>query len=649
MTIRSLILVVITGFIANLASAQTDSLRRLDGVVITGDRLATFSVGNRVERIDSSLVGILEHSNLGNVLSRYSSANIRSYGISGLSTASLRGAGASHTTVLWNGISLQSPASGELDLTLIPSAFIDDVSVQLGGSSTLYGSGAIGGTIHLNNDDSNFGDGLTLGVNQTIGSFGTNYSRVSAKVSMDKVISSVKLFRNTADNDFTFINDFVAGRPEQHTQHAGIDQFGILQENYFKLNENNTLKLRWWYQDNEVQIPSPSSVSRVSEAVQMDEFLRLNAEWEHNGERVSVIARTAYLKHDLRYEDPLIDLISNSQVSSFISEVESRVALGRTAINVGINNTYDQSSSDGFGTFEPDRNRTALFSSAKFKSPNQRFNSVLSGRVEQVDGDLTPFVPSFGFEFFPVDGMSLRGNIARNYNIPTFNQLHWAGVGGVGNPNLRPETGWSQEIGLGYFPREGLWGDGLSFEADLTYYNSNITDWILWAPISGSDWSPQNLISVWSRGVETVLKTAYRTKGMTLDVTANYNYTRTTNEEVAENASEEQVGKQLIYVPLHSGNVNLNATWNRVSFNYAHNWFGKQYTTADNLEVYALDGYQVGNVALSYPFNTGGMRWLVKGLINNIWNENYQVRSARHMPLRNYQLSLILQFKTKPN
>ena len=79
----------------------------------------------------------------------------------------------------WNGIPINSVASGLTDLRLLPSNGFNNLGISYGGNSTIFGSGSVGGTIHLNNipiftklNNSNF----------TIekGSFGLNTNSLSA-------------------------------------------------------------------------------------------------------------------------------------------------------------------------------------------------------------------------------------------------------------------------------------------------------------------------------------------------------------------------------------------------------------------------------------------------------------------------------------
>ena len=62
----------------------------------------------------------------------------------------LRGSGSKYTLMLYDGVPLLNPAGlGGYDLRLLSSAGLRSVEVMRGSHSTLYGSGAVGGVIHL--------------------------------------------------------------------------------------------------------------------------------------------------------------------------------------------------------------------------------------------------------------------------------------------------------------------------------------------------------------------------------------------------------------------------------------------------------------------------------------------------------------------
>ncbi|MDQ3048949.1 MAG: Plug domain-containing protein, partial [Bacteroidota bacterium] len=126
-------------------SPDPDSSLQLNVVEVSGSRQTVFSSGNKTETLDSLLLEKY-NTNLADILINESQIFIKSYGLGSLATTSFRGAGSSHTAVLWNGFNLQSPMNGLLDVSLVPSGFIKNIQIQYGGSGALWGSGAVGGT-----------------------------------------------------------------------------------------------------------------------------------------------------------------------------------------------------------------------------------------------------------------------------------------------------------------------------------------------------------------------------------------------------------------------------------------------------------------------------------------------------------------------
>jgi len=129
-----------------------DTLIHLDETEVAAPRYRTFSAGHSILQADSTALARYSQNGLDHLLSRQTGIFIKNYGPGILATSSLRGGSAGQTALVWNGFSLQSPATGQTDLALIPVFFTDDAGVQYGGGSALWGSGSMGGAIHLNNN-----------------------------------------------------------------------------------------------------------------------------------------------------------------------------------------------------------------------------------------------------------------------------------------------------------------------------------------------------------------------------------------------------------------------------------------------------------------------------------------------------------------
>ncbi|MBV8670770.1 MAG: TonB-dependent receptor, partial [Candidatus Eremiobacteraeota bacterium] len=75
---------------------------------------------------------------------------VQQYGTFGqLSTVALRGASAAQTLILINGQPVNEADTGSFDFSSLPVNVIDHIEVVQGGSSTLYGSAAMGGVVNI--------------------------------------------------------------------------------------------------------------------------------------------------------------------------------------------------------------------------------------------------------------------------------------------------------------------------------------------------------------------------------------------------------------------------------------------------------------------------------------------------------------------
>lgn len=617
--------------------AQTISVdtNQLKSVEVSSSRSNKFSSGNKTEILDSTILSRYSSNNLADLLANQSQIFIKSYGLGSLATTSFRGAGSGHTAVLWNGFNLQSPMNGQLDVALVPVHFLSDVKLQYGGSGALWGSGAVGGTIQLNNT-ALFNKGITVNAVSSFGSFSDNQQQAGVELSTKRVVSSYKWFTHSAKNDFPFINTAQYGKPEQKQSNAELEEYGFFQENYFYINKYQKLNTRLWHQFNNRNIP-PSMTQNKNTANQKDEFWRATTEWQRTGEKLTLLARLAYFDENLIFLDPTISLNSQSHTKVTIVEGESRFSITKLdLVNIGINNTFSKAFFQDY-IINPYQNRFALFANYKIHTPKNKWNFVLSARQEFIENKTIPLVVSAGFEGTLLKYFFIKANAAQHYRIPTFNDLYFQGQGGKGNPVLKPEIGWSEEGSLIHKYRYM----NTSWELAATAFNRNIDNWILWIPVSSSVWSPKNIMEVWSRGVEYKLDFRYITGRFNIQLSGMYNYILSTNEKAAT-PTDVSLNKQLIYVPIQNSQGEISILYKGFSICYHQMYTGYRYTTSDNEEY--LEPYSVGNVTVSEVFSISYIKMKLFFNINNIWNKTYQVMAYRAMPLINYQFGLTLYF-----
>jgi len=350
----------------------------LDEVEITANRLLNFTTGSKIQRIPTTEIKTYNTSNLSELFSEITPMSIKSYGISGVSSVSLRGMSTKHTAVIWNGINLQSSMNGGVDMNSFPTFLIDEISIQHGGESALFGSGAVGGIIHLNSAPS-FNQGLDISYTQHIGSFNNFFEGVKFNYSNSKLASSTRIYHLASKNDFEFVNTQQFGTPTVKQENSAENKYGILQSNALKIGTNQKISINIWAQSHYQEIPSMTTSSE-SEQNQNTDIVRLSAMYNINGKRSSWYSRFYYNYFAQVYKDPMLSLVSEMNTYTFLGELENKTALGdHLILNTGLNYVNDRVNTPNYG-LDRYRNKTALYSSLKFYNTQKTFTAIGSVR-----------------------------------------------------------------------------------------------------------------------------------------------------------------------------------------------------------------------------------------------------------------------------
>ncbi|MCK4749517.1 MAG: TonB-dependent receptor, partial [Bacteroidales bacterium] len=251
-----------------------------------------------------------------------------------------------------------------------------------------------------------------------------------------------------------------------------------------------------------------------------------------------------------------------------------------------------------------------------------------------------PVMPSAGFRYKVLTGKAfyLKGNLSRNYNLPSLNDLYW--IPG-GNPDLRPENSINGDLSL-EFSRAGK---QLVYHGSINGFATRVEDWILWKPGPYGHWEAENLALVFSRGMDLQLGSDMAMGNWLLTLKANYAYTRSTNEGIVRSTDLSR-GKQLIYIPVHSSNAFLNLARSGYFLNWSISYTGRRYTQPSNEEngyLDDLDPYTLQDLHLGKTWSIGQSNAALRFTVYNIFNISYQAVRSRPMPMRNYSLTLSLE------
>jgi len=232
------------------------------------------------KRVKLDSITLIPHlsSDLSTILSEYSTVFIKSYGNGTLATPSFRGTTAQHTQVEWNGINLNSPMLGQIDLSLVPVSQFDGIEILYGAAGLSRTSGAFGGVINLvtNPDWNNIADVI---VAQTIGSFDNYTTNVNAAIGTRSFQSHTKFNYSSGLNDFPYYNDYLGEYVNQ--QNASFKIYGISQEFFWKLKDKHLFNAKIWYSHSKRNLPPTTSNFDTSNLEkELDKALRAVIEYK---------------------------------------------------------------------------------------------------------------------------------------------------------------------------------------------------------------------------------------------------------------------------------------------------------------------------------------------------------------------------------
>lgn len=598
-------------------------------VSVVESRSSKFAVGSQLFTIDSTQLASHQGQSLTEVLQFESGIYLKHYSPGNLASTSFRGGSSSQTSLTWNGFNISSPLNGIFDLSLFPVQTFDELKIQPGASSALWGSGAVGGSIHLGHKPQ-FKEHFNLGAGAQIGSFGFHSENVSLDFGNKRLSHRLIVTEQSAENDFQYVNPFT-GQKETQRNNAS-KTWGILSENFIKINTKNLWSLNWWYQESDREIPPSLFETALNQ--QTDDISRLTSEWIHQFKKASLKIRGAWFSEQQDYHNLTGDTSFYNNSQALIGEIEYNLkAKRRLNIDLGVNQTSYQGDVQSFRRDPIWQHRQSIFAGISKQFFNKLDVSAML-RQEFLDGNRVPFVYTIGLSWAITKNLIIKGQHSKVYRNPTLNDFYWSPGG---NLNLMAEDGNAQELSL-------VWKTSFTkfqWQTTISAFNRNIQNWIIWQPEAGI-WSPNNLLEVWSRGVETNSNIGWKKGKMEIRLRLITNYILSTNEK-ARNNTDESVGKQLIYTPTYSGTGGLDLKYANFLVRYTHSYTGYTYTASDHSEW--LDPYKLGSLYLAYRANWKKANTSLFFRINNIWNEDYQVVRNRLMPSVSYSIGINLNLK----
>ncbi|MBL80214.1 MAG: TonB-dependent vitamin B12 receptor [Nitrosomonadaceae bacterium] len=616
------LLVIAVLYLSVLGAALAENGNSRKAVIITANRTAQTAdeILSSVTVISRKDIERRQVRSVVDLLRGTQGISIANYGGPGKSTSVfIRGTESDHILVLIDGVRAGSATSGGAAYENIPIEQIERIEIVRGPRSSLYGSEAIGGVIHIFTRKSRK-EGLTPSFSISGGSYSTFAGSAGLAGRKKNGWFNINIsgkntngFNSCTGKSFPNGAGCYTNEPDKDGYHnvAGSFRAGYLFKNGLNIETN--------FLQSSGKNNYDGTFSNKSELTQRIfggkalyspfPFWRIT----FTGGRSRENSR---------------DFLGKKYTSRFNSRRDTITLQNDFTLNkshlltVGADYKKDNvSSSEDFTVTS--RNNWGVF--AQHQATVFKQNLELSIRYdenEQFGGNVTGGV---GWGYTVTEWLRLTASFGTAYKAPTFNELYYPGYS---NANLRPEESLSFELGTSGKIKQANWA--------FNIYETQISDLIAY---DATIFAPNNINKVKIRGFEGMIST--RIKGW--QISTNLTLLDPQNKSYGVNR-----GNILPRRAKQSFRLDVNRKFDKftlfgLSFNESRIGtqllvVGQRYDDLANIR--KLGSYVKLDIHGEYKMN---QNWLLQGRIENISNERYETASFYNQPGRNFFITLRYQ------
>ncbi|EMB49481.1 outer membrane vitamin B12 receptor BtuB [Vibrio mimicus] len=484
---KSLLAIILASLLTPISYLHASEAQPQETVVVTANRFeqAESSVLTSISVVTKADIEKLNVTSALDILKTLPGVEVNSQGGKGqISSIFLRGTSSKHTLVLVDGVKINSATAGGASLGLIPAFAIEQIEVVRGPRAAIYGSDAIGGVIHIKT----IPDSRETKHDANLGYGNDDHSSLAWR--------STGQLNDSTQASFVFSDEKSDGYRVNEVAPSS-DSHGFQSQTLFGALRHD-INDAWYVQFNGYQLSSDVEYANQFSGVKN----------ESNTDFYSVAGALNF--HKDNYASQL--MVSRSDNESWDGVETGTVA--KTALfssrnsvswlnhwtviptlNLAAGIDYDQEHARQGGANSSNYSKTekdnkAAYVTAQFSKDIITAEASIRYDDDSAFGDQTTW--NLGFGVAPSEYVEFVASTGTGFKAPTFNDLYWPGSG---NPDLKPETSKSSEVGIRSY---------LSFiQIEISAYRNEIEDMIDWAPTGpGGAWIPSNIDNAKIEGIE---------------------------------------------------------------------------------------------------------------------------------------------------
>ena len=616
----------------------SDTMRTKDipQVTVTSDRTNSPGAVSVSKRADARLMQATGTLQVSDVIKYMSGATVKDYGgVGGLKTVSVRGLGASHTAVAYDGIIITDNQTGQIDLGKFSASQAESVRMVSGPDNDLLQPASLAAqaaVISINTGLPQLENGKSRSSAQLkSGSFNTLSAQAQSafKAGQNNTVSLQAEWLNTKGN-YPYIQDNGASSMEMRRDNSDVQRLRIEGALHSNLGDNSLLTTRAYWFQSEQGLPAN---------ILYNENAARERLWNRNGFVQSTLTTSVSqhltlrfnAKYGITYTRYLDPKVSNTRgrTDNRYTEQEgylSGVALYRIADCLSASAGVDGrlSGLDGNGAHQARPTRYTINSTAAIKYASEqitvtgRLNHVITKEktiLRQAAESYNHLSPTAGLNWtvWPAAGLHLRASYSNTLRLPTFNDLYFEQIG---RRDLSPERASVTSTGI-VIENEAA---GIRYSIYVPGKNTAV-------------WMMKNIGLVTTHGLETGLELHSLQGSVRPALLVSYTYQRSMDKSDSKSSTWNH---QLPYTPRHSASA---VTWIETPYvNASLNllYSGEYFCNGYNGPEYLMPSYYEIGCSIWKTFTSNMFEETLKAEFINLTNNRYEL--VRNYPMPGIQV-----------
>lgn len=582
--------------------------------------------------------------NLADVVRHFGGTTVKDYGgVGGLKTVSVRGMGAAHTAVSYDGVVVSDCQAGPIDVGRFNIDNVETVMLAVGQTDDLlqparaFASAAI---LSIVGKRFGFDERKTrIDVGAKCGSFGTADARIAVAHKLTDrtaVSANADFMRANGEYRFTIPNREhpIRERRINSDIRSAFAELNLTTDDSSCFR--NHLKAYGFYSERglpgAVIFYNPTANERLWDK---NFFVQDDGRWRLR-DNLIVRLQAKYNYSWNRYEDRNVMYTNglrtdlNTQHEGYLS-VAGMYSLRFLSFSLAGDAAYNTLKSNMMGNPQPRRLTLLSVANARFSAQHVAATATLAAThiTENVEfgsrpDDINRLSPAFSFKLFNRFAV-FRAILKETFRVPTFNELYYTTLGTTG---LKPEV--AREVNVGC----NLGTEDFFVSAD--FYANRIENKIVAIPTLYV-WKMANYGEVEILGADIAVNKDAQFGDFQLIATANYSYQRALD---VTDKNSKLYKSQIPYTPRHSGNVSASLIYNKITLSLSSFVSSKRYFLEYNIKDNEIEPYAELSATLSRSFRIGQNTLSARLSCINLTDKQYCLVQYYPMPGRNYQLQV---------